>query len=71
MSDDNRPFPVQATHDKPSSTIPWWLAEIVYEYYRQAFPSSAADHSLEKIAIRGGFARSEIVSLIRGVWSRR
>lgn len=49
-------FPIQN-----GGTIPWWLAEIAYEYYHENW----RDQSLEKIAERGGFGVSELVGLIR------
>lgn len=72
MSDDTRPFPIQGakvtTRDdqgvptKPGpSTIPWWLAEIAYEYYNRG----GGSQSLERLAERGGFGRGELVALIR------
>lgn len=51
-----RPFPIQG-----GGQIPWWLAEIAYEYYHEHWP----DQSLERMAERGGFGVSELVGLIR------
>lgn len=44
------------------STIPWWLAEIAYQWYVKRFGES---QSLEVIASRGGFGRDELVALLR------
>lgn len=70
---DDRPFPIQQEHvreesgymeRRPSTTIPWWLAEIAYkEYVKQ----NGNRQSLERLAERGGFGRHELVSLIRGL----
>ena len=67
----NRPFPIQGEFGKTSEgkridispcTIPWWLAEIAYEYYSAKF---GTDQSLERLAERGGFGQKELVSFIR------
>ena len=62
-------FPVQAEDGPPYndkergvSEIPWWLAEIAYEYYSERF---GTDQSLERLAERGGFGREELIRLIR------
>lgn len=63
MTDPNRPFPIVITESKASRcTIPWWLAEIAYEYYSERF---GKDQSLERLAERGGFGREELVNLLR------
>ncbi len=65
--DDTRPFPIQSDGlvrgkgHTAQSTIPWWLAEIAYEYYHSRYP----EQSLEKLGERGGFDRDELVGLIR------
>lgn len=62
---DTRPFPIQADHQRPRnepSTIPWWLAEVAYEYYAAKF---GTQQSLERLAERGGFGREELVGLLR------
>ena len=71
--DDTRPFPIQGgnsyrneegRHIRPeSSTIPWWLAEIAYEYYSKRY---GKEQSLERLAERGGFGREELVMFILG-----
>ena len=70
MSEDIRPFPIQGdlyrntgrlTYKKPC-TIPWWLAEIAYEYYSSLYGKG---QSLERLAERGGFGRTELVRFIR------
>ena len=43
-------------------TVPWWLAEIAYEYYSSRHGTS---QSLERLAERGGFGRAELLSLLR------
>lgn len=70
--DDTRPFPIQQDTGRrdetgsfwipASSTIPWWLAEIAYEYYAECY---GKNQSLERIGERGGFGREELVSLLR------
>ncbi len=61
--DDTRPFPIQRSgREKPESTIPWWLAEMAYDYYAAKFGTS---QSLERLAERGGFGRNELLGLIR------
>ena len=63
--DDNRPFPIQgglpSTGIKPS-TIPWWLAKIAHENYLKMY---GGGQSLERMAERGGFGRTELVQLLR------
>jgi hypothetical protein len=71
--DDTRPFPIQGStsyrdeegqHIRPMpSTIPWWLAEIAYEYYSRRY---GTQQSLERLAERGGFGRKELVMFIQG-----
>ena len=65
--DDTRMFPIQSDgfvegkgHTK-RTVIPWWLAEIAYEYYHE----KNHGQSLERLAERGGFGRDELVNLIR------
>ena len=63
---DNRPFPIQGYFKRGGNsaepcTIPWWLAEIAYEYYKSKWPGQ----TLERIAKRGGFGRKELVMLLR------
>lgn len=58
---DTRPFPIQQEGRFPSGTIPWWLAKEVYKTYGRAF---GHDQSLERLAERGGFGRSEVVNLL-------
>ena len=70
MSEDIRPFPIQGDLyrdiegiiHKKSCTIPWWLAEIAYEYYSSLYGKG---QSLERLAERGGFGRLELVRFIR------
>jgi hypothetical protein len=69
--DDTRPFPIQGSYPQKRSTVPWWLAEIAYEGYARAFPSSAREQSLERLAARGGFGRQEFVALIKGTLERK
>ena len=69
--DDTRSFPIQAgtayRNDEgrvvspKSSTIPWWLAEIAYKGYSRVYDKS---QSLERLAERGGFGRTELVRFI-------
>ena len=63
---DIRPFPIQREHagygKKEESTIPWWLAEIAYEWYAEKY---GTQQSLKRLAERGGFGRRELISLIR------
>ena len=65
---DIRPFPIQGNwaskreeHEEPC-TVPWWLAEIAYEYYSE---KCGTIQSLERLAERGGFGRAELVAFIR------
>lgn len=71
--DDTRPFPIQQgirERDEdghlmprpPACTIPWWLAEEAYKEYKRRF---GGDQSLERIAARGGWARQELLWLLR------
>ena len=70
ISLDIRPFPIQREHKQteyghvylPSCTIPWWLAEVAYEYYASRYGKS---QSLERLAERGGFGHYELLMLIR------
>lgn len=71
--DDTRPFPIQGNISyvddegqrvRPMpSAIPWWLAEVAYEYYSKRY---GGQQSLERLAERGGFGRKELVMFIRG-----
>jgi len=74
VMDDTRPFPIQAEgyhrddegriiHSR-SSAIPWWLAEIAYEEYSRVYSNG---QSLERLAERGGFGRTELLRFIRGI----
>lgn len=62
-----RPFPIQG-----GGAIPWWLAEVAYEYYHDFY---AGGQSLERMAERGGFSVTELVCFIRKNedydWARR
>lgn len=69
-SNDNRPFPIQQGHHRDASgamqtdhacTVPWWLAEVAYEWYHKRYPGQ----SLEQLAARGGFGREELIGPIR------
>jgi len=68
--DPCRPFPIQSgwqsssefKHIKDRSTIPWWLAEIAYEFYASRYGRT---QTLERLAQRGGFCPDELVGLIR------
>jgi len=51
-----RPFPIQH-----GGSIPWWLAEIAYDYYQ----SQWSGQSLERLAERGGFGVKELIMFIR------
>lgn len=72
MNDDTRPFPIQAEVPyrgsggqmiyAKESHIPWWLAEIAYEYYSSRYGNQ---QSLERLSERGGFGRFELVEFIR------
>jgi len=65
MSDDTRPFPIQGEFKRGGcgpSTIPWWLAEIAYDFYVSKFGSR---QSLELLAERGGFSRGELICFLR------
>ncbi len=73
---DDRPFPIQGGYnwgrDKtdrpiihyPPCTIPWWLAEEAYRIYSAKFGTS---QSLERLAERGGFDRTELIWLLNGM----
>ncbi len=61
---DTRPFPVQREgREGEACTIPWWLAEAVYEEYSAQY---GTDQSLEQMAERNGFGRVEILVFLRG-----
>lgn len=72
MSDDTRPFPIQAGHGHrdpegrmiypKASSIPWWLAEEAYKFYAKCY---GTNQSLERMAERGGFGRPELLMLLR------
>ena len=51
-----RPFPISR-----GGEVPWWLAEVAYEYYNKRWPGQ----TLETLSERGGFGVTEFVSLIR------
>ena len=55
-----RRFPIQG-----GGFIPWWLAEVAFEYYCSHWPGQ----SLERLAERGGFGVTELVAYIR--WELR
>ena len=72
MSDDTRPFPIQAgssyrdsegrmIYPQPSR-IPWWLAEEAYKYYASRY---GIQQTLERLAERGGFGREELLEFLR------
>lgn len=68
IDNDKRQFPIQSEWDEtehrllPVTYIPWWLAELAYEYYTRKF---GTHQSLERLAERGGFGRREVVAYIR------
>lgn len=45
----------------PPTSIPWWLAEIVYTAYSKKFGNS---QSIERLAERGGFGIYELIYLL-------
>ena len=51
-----RAFPIQG-----GGQIPWWLAEIAFEFYHVNWPGQ----SLGKLAERGGFGVGELVCFLR------
>jgi hypothetical protein len=51
-----KPFPIQG-----GGSIPWWLAEVAFEYYHEQWKGQ----SLQRIAERGGFGVQELIGLIR------
>lgn len=65
---DERMFPIQAEMDKdnrvrrPAGCVPWGIAEAAYATYSKWY---GKDQSLERLAERGGFGWSELVSLLR------
>ena len=65
--DDLKPFPIQAEYEGElkggNSTIPWWLAEVAYKEYSSLFGNG---QTLERLAERGGFGRTEFLKLIKG-----
>ncbi len=67
-NEQDRPFPIQGDGfvrgkgEVPATVIPWWLPEIAYEHYVKRWGN---DQSLERLAERGGFGRTELVSLLR------
>ena len=68
IESDARTFPIQSdglVRGKGHTTvtaIPWWLAEIAYEHYKERW---GGGQTLEGLAKRGGFGRDELVKLIR------
>ena len=56
------PFPIQAERHAKSGTIPWWLAMAAYDYYTRKHGKS---QTLERLAKRGGFGRTELIRLLR------
>ena len=46
----------------PDCSIPWWLAEVAYVYYVE---ECGEGQSLERMAERGGFGRSELIAFLR------
>lgn len=62
----NKQFPIQGeffgTKYLSPTIIPWWLAEIAYEYYAKKY---GTQQSLDRLAERGGFGRDELIRLIR------
>ena len=64
MIDDTKPFPIQADlGGGQTSSIPWWMAEIAYKRYSELY---GKQQSLDRLAERGGFGRSELLGLLRG-----
>ncbi len=68
MTNDNRPFPIQAEYDcggrwgrHTSCSVPWWLAEIAYVNYAKRY---GKEQSLERLAERGGYGRQELIDLL-------
>jgi len=58
-----RHFPIRSVDPyEPATVIPWWLAEIAYEYYIREFSSS---QSLDQLAEKGGFDREMLLRLLR------
>lgn len=58
-------FPIQGSFGPKKyerTVIPYWLAEVAYEYYVEKFGNQ---QSLERLMQRGGFGREELVALIR------
>jgi len=51
-----RPFPIQQ-----GGSIPWWLAEVAFEYYHEHWKGQ----SLERLGERGGFGTNELLNFIR------
>lgn len=49
-------------------TIPWRMAELVYEEYSRKYGTS---QSLERIAERGGFGDEEILDFLEMAWFER
>jgi hypothetical protein len=79
--DDNRPFPIQGGTARDANgnvlrpiqryepcTIPWWLAEVAYDFYVGKFGHG---QSLETLAQRGGFGREELIWYLRRELPRR
>lgn len=59
--DDERPFPIQDDSGQVAA-IPWGLAEILY-------PAYGRGQTLERLAERGGFGRSELGALASDCYS--
>lgn len=51
-----RAFPIQG-----GGNIPWWLAEVAYEFYHDNWKGQ----SLERLAERGGFGVTELICFLR------
>ena len=54
---DTRQFPIQQ-----GGSIPWWLAELAYVHYAKLFTNR---QTLDRLAERGGFGKTELVKLLR------
>lgn len=67
-----RRFPIQGGWSDaewrrlPATSVPWAHAEQAYRQYAKLFPDSARHQSLERLAERGGFGRSEFATLYFG-----
>lgn len=64
---ETRLFPIQAESFSekwgtfPQTHIPWWLAEVAYEFYAKQYGTR---QTLERLAERGGFGRQELIDLL-------